>query len=48
VMAITANAMPGESAKALDAGFVDYLTKPLDVSRFDALLRGALRARPGA
>ncbi|HKX94380.1 MAG TPA: ATP-binding protein, partial [Methylibium sp.] len=48
VMAITANAMPGESDKALDAGFVDYLTKPLDVSRFDVLLRSALRARPGA
>jgi CheY-like chemotaxis protein len=29
VLAVTANAMPGEPAKALQAGFSDFLTKPL-------------------
>ncbi len=36
VVAITANAMPRDEARARQAGFADYLTKPLDVERFYA------------
>jgi PAS domain S-box-containing protein len=34
VVAITANAMPRDIERGKAAGFVDYLTKPLDVPRF--------------
>ena len=38
VMALSANAMPRDIAKGLDAGFFRYLTKPIKVSEFmDAL-----------
>jgi CheY-like chemotaxis protein len=33
VIAITANAMKGDEERGLQAGFVDYLTKPLEVDR---------------
>ncbi|WP_018937987.1 MULTISPECIES: PAS domain-containing protein [unclassified Thioalkalivibrio] len=40
VIAITANAMPRDIERGMAAGFVDYLTKPLDVDRFlDTLQR---------
>ncbi len=32
-VAVTANAMPDEVAKALDIGFDQYLTKPLDINK---------------
>ena len=38
VVAITANAMPRDIERGKAAGFVDYLTKPLDVARFNAML----------
>jgi PAS domain S-box-containing protein len=38
VVAITANAMPADLERGKAAGFVDYLTKPLDVGRFNAML----------
>lgn len=38
VIAITANAMPNEIERGKAAGFADYLTKPLDIARFLALL----------
>jgi PAS domain S-box-containing protein len=34
VVAISANAMPEDIQKGLESGFIDYLTKPLDVPRF--------------
>jgi CheY-like chemotaxis protein len=44
VLAVTANAMPGEAEKALDAGFSDFLTKPVRSAelrrRVEALLNG--------
>jgi PAS domain S-box-containing protein len=38
VVAISANAMPRDIAQGLAAGFVEYLTKPLDVERFLAVV----------
>jgi CheY-like chemotaxis protein len=45
VVAVTANAMPGERSKALLAGFSDFLTKPLRSAelrqRVEAFLNGS-------
>jgi len=38
VLAISANAMPDDLARGKSAGFIDYLTKPLDVSVFLAAI----------
>ena len=42
VLAISANAMPGDIRKGLDAGFFRYLTKPIKVAEFMAELDVAL------
>ena len=34
VIALTADAMDSDIKKALDIGFKDYITKPIDVSKF--------------
>ncbi|WP_051906796.1 PAS domain S-box protein [Methylomarinum vadi] len=38
VIAITANAMPRDIARGKEAGFADYLTKPLDIRHFNAVI----------
>ncbi|NQV57694.1 MAG: response regulator [Rhodospirillales bacterium] len=42
VVALSANAMPKDIKKGLKAGFVDYLTKPIDVERFVATMKQIL------
>ena len=42
VLAISANAMPHDIRKGLEAGFVRYLTKPIKVDEFMAALDAAL------
>jgi signal transduction histidine kinase/ActR/RegA family two-component response regulator len=52
IMALSANAVPGDIAKGLEAGFFDYLTKPIKVNAFmdalDAALRSSQTASGGA
>jgi CheY-like chemotaxis protein len=42
VVALSANAMPRDIAKALEAGFFRYLTKPIKVEQFMDTLNAAL------
>lgn len=42
IMALTANAMPEERAAAGNAGFTDYLTKPVDFNHLGAMMIGLL------
>jgi len=44
VVALTAQAMPADARRAIEAGFDEYLTKPIDVSVFDAVVRRLLAA----
>ena len=41
-VALTANAMPSDKQRAHDAGFDEYLSKPIDLKQFDALLQRVL------
>lgn len=43
VVAVTANAMRRDIQRGLQAGFSDYLTKPIDIDRFNTLLDHHLR-----
>ena len=43
VVAISANAMPKDIERGLAAGFSDYLTKPLDLDRFNEVVDKFLR-----
>lgn len=47
VIAVSANAMPNDIERALNAGFKEYCTKPLDIGKFmhtvDSILRPELR-----
>jgi PAS domain S-box-containing protein len=42
VIALSANAVPRDIARALEAGFLSYLTKPIKVNQFMAALDAAL------
>ena len=42
VVALTAHAMSGDREKAQDAGFDEYITKPIDISTFPDLVTRAL------
>jgi CheY-like chemotaxis protein len=44
IIALSANAVPHDIAKALQAGFFDYLTKPIKVAQFMDTLDMALKA----
>ena len=46
VVAISANAMPKDLERGKAAGFVDYLTKPLDVAQFTRSISDILRQEP--
>jgi PAS domain S-box-containing protein len=46
VVAVSANAMLDDLARAREAGFDDYLTKPLDLQRLRALVQQPLSRRP--
>jgi CheY-like chemotaxis protein len=47
VIALSANAMPGDIEKGLAAGFFHYLTKPIKVNEFMDTLDGALAFAKG-
>jgi PAS domain S-box-containing protein len=42
VIAVSANAMPSDVAQGLAAGFADYITKPIELSRLLAVVSAAL------
>jgi len=44
-IAVTAAAMPRDIAKGKAAGFADYVTKPLDIEKFQATLRTHIEGR---
>jgi len=48
IIALSANAMPRDVEKGLEAGFFNYLTKPIKVDRFMSALDIALRSTQAA
>ena len=48
VIAVSANATPRDIATSLEAGFVAYITKPIQIPRFMEVLDAALSTAPMA
>lgn len=48
IVALTANAMPGDREKCIDAGMDDYLSKPIDPALLRAAVERWMVARDGA
>jgi CheY-like chemotaxis protein len=48
VIAVSANAMPSDIKRALNAGFVRYITKPINIAEFMDALECAFNGRPQA
>ncbi|MDH5573124.1 MAG: ATP-binding protein, partial [Gammaproteobacteria bacterium] len=48
VVAITANAMPRDIERGKAAGFTDYLTKPLNVTRFHTMIDELIKHNNGS
>jgi CheY-like chemotaxis protein len=50
IIALSANAMPSDVKRGLEAGFLQYLTKPVDVKEFlrtiDLFLSGGIKSTP--
>ena len=46
VIAVTANAMPQDIERGLAAGFIDYLTKPIDIGQFLDTIDCCLKSTP--
>lgn len=46
IVGLTANAMKGFEQELLEAGYSDYLTKPIDIDRFVSKLAQLLHAQP--
>lgn len=46
VIAVTANAMPRDVERGMAAGFAEYLTKPLDITRFMNTIDRHLNSSP--
>jgi CheY-like chemotaxis protein len=42
VIALTANAMASDVERGIEAGFFRYLTKPIDIDRFNEAIDGTL------
>ena len=42
ILAVSANAAPGDIERGLEAGFFDYVTKPIRVARFMQSVNAAL------
>ena len=45
VIAVTANAMPRDIDRGTGVGFIDYLTKPIDITRLYSMLDALLKTR---
>ncbi|MGD9852328.1 MAG: response regulator [Nitrospirales bacterium] len=48
IVGLTANAMKGFEQELLEAGYSDYLTKPIDIDRLVSKLAQLLHAQPGS